>query len=142
LETIDAMGFGADTQKAALVAILKTEALSHVSKFNTPSFENARSLILRFTGFDPFPVMQTRRLNLSAQQTQTRLNEILKVRHAFSHGFPVPSFAWTTRYGVNNRLTKSSVKDASILIMDLASSVDRALGAHLKNIFHSPMAWT
>ena len=124
------------TEGSAVATILLAEASMAKSKFNTPNYENSRDLFLRFTGVDTYPVMASHRLALSGPQTRDRLNEILKVRHSFAHGAPIPAYAWLKRYGTTNRLTKTAVQMVETLITDLVRQVDAALERQLQQVFH------
>lgn len=141
LEAIDAVASGASSEVLWLTSLLREEAVRAVEKFNTPSAENCRMLLLKFTGFDAFSVMASPRLSLPASLARTRLNEILRVRHAFAHGFPIPSYSWTTRYGTQNRLTKRAVRDSQKLIEDFVDRIDVDLAAHIRTAFPSRAVW-
>lgn len=99
IESLDVIARGAAQGELALVNLLRGEAQRAIQKFNTPNAENCRDIVLRFTGFDAFPVMSSRRLGLTSHQARERLNQILKVRHSFAHGHEMPDFPWTTRGG-------------------------------------------
>lgn len=141
LEAIDAVALGANAEVLWLTSLLRGEASRAIEKFNTPNAENCRDLLLRFTGFDAFPAMQSSRLSLPSHLARVRLNEVLKVRHAFAHGFAIPAYSWTTRYGVQNRLTKRAVSDASSLIDDLVSGIDSGLAQHIRTAFPARVIW-
>lgn len=123
------------SEGSAVATILLAEAIAAKSKFNTPNYENSRDLVLRFTGVDTYPVMASNRLTLTGPQTRDRLNEILKVRHSFAHGAPIPAYAWLQRYGTTNRLTKTAVQMVEALLTDLVRNVDIALEQQLKRVF-------
>lgn len=141
IEILDEIASCASAQTASVLSVLRLEAKNNIEKFNTPNFDNSRNLILRFTGFDPYNYMTMSSLGLSAQQTQTRLNEILKLRHAFAHGFSIPNLPWLTRYGVQSRLSKKSVSLAGTSISDLVKSIDAAAANHLRMTYGLPTAW-
>lgn len=135
LEFITCLIDPAQPQKTAIVQLLQLEAKSITSKFNTPNSENSRNLVMRCTGFDPYTFMQSPRLGLNVIQTTARLNEILKVRHSFAHGFSIPNFPWLTRYGHNANLSKKIVQDVDRLISDLVNNIDINIEIHLFNTF-------
>lgn len=141
IEALDIVARGATPGELALVVLLKQEAVRAAEKFNTPNAENCRDLVLRFTGLDAFPVLSSPRLGLAAHPARERLNQILKVRHSFAHGFPIPDYPWTIRAGVRQRLTKRAVLEASWLIEDLVLSLDVALGSHLRAVFPTRSVW-
>lgn len=141
LEAIDAVATGASQDVLLLTSLLRTEAKRSIEKFNTPNAENCRDLLFRFTGFDAFPYMSSRRIGLQANLARVRLNEILRVRHAFAHGFPIPAFSWTTRYGIQNRLTKRAVSEASALIDDFVANIDRELATYIRTAYPLRVVW-
>jgi len=141
MEVVDAIAVGAAVEVGTLALLIKSEVSRAVDKFNTPNSENCRDFILRFTGLDIFPVMTCSRLSMPAHMARARLNEILKVRHAFAHGFAIPAFAWTTRYGTTNRLTKRAVREAQVLINEFVSNVDANLSNHVRAVFTNRILW-
>lgn len=141
IEAIDAVAAGGSGDVLPLATLIRLEANRFIEKFNTPNAENCRELLLRFTGFDAFPVMQSARLNLPSHLARVRLNEVLRVRHAFAHGFPIPAFSWTTRYGIQNRLTKRAVRDSAALIEDFVTNIDRALVGHIQGAYPTRIVW-
>lgn len=141
LEILDEIGLASNPRLNLVLAILKTEAQTATGKFNTPNFENSRTHIYRFTGFDPYNFMFANRAGLNVQQTQTRLNEILRVRHAFAHGFSIPNLSWITRYGIQARLSKKNVRETESIVTDLVGSIDKAAAAHLNSVFGIVVNW-
>ena len=141
IEAIDTIANCSNAEVLLLTMLIKAEAKVAIAKFNTPTAENCRGLLLRFTGFDAFPYMRSQRLSLTAHLARVRLNEILQVRHAFAHGYSVPAYSWTTRYGLKNRLTKNAVIQSSRLIDDFVSNIDSELAKHIKSAFPTRLAW-
>lgn len=141
IEILEAIASCANAQTAAVLSVLQLEAKNNIEKFNTPNFDNSRNLILRFTGFDPYNYMTMGSLGFSVQQTHTRLNEILKIRHAFAHGFAIPNLPWLTRYGVQSRLSKKNVTLAGKSLSDLVKSIDAAAANHLRTTYGLTTGW-
>ncbi len=85
----------------SLHTVAKSIAEKALKKFNTPNWENTRNLLFQHTGYDPINDWIWLNHNMGVQQVKERLNQILKVRHSFAHGFAVPAFSWTqTNAGV------------------------------------------
>lgn len=124
-----------------IIYILKSEAEQEVKKFNTPNFENCRNLLLRFTGYDAYNDMQVMSLKLNSQQTQTRLNEILRVRHSFAHGLAIPNFSWLKKYEIESRLSRNSVDQSAQVIKGLATSIDNGAKKYLEATFKINPRW-
>jgi hypothetical protein len=141
LETIASMADPTNVVGSAVTQILLDEARRNSESFNTPNFENSRNFILRFTGYDPYSAMHSSRQQLTVQQTQTRLNEMLKVRHAFAHALQMPNFQWLSRYGLSSRLTKSAVEDCDDVLSDVVTSIDSGLANYLATTFGVTVNW-
>jgi|GEM_PF-6541051 len=115
---------------------LQIQFKEKTKRLNTPSFDNARNHILEFTGYDPISDWDYPKLNWSHFQVKNRLEEILKVRHSFAHGFPTPPLPWTTSItGGGTRLKLDDIKFNEIIITHLVRTTDRKLEVHLSNNF-------
>lgn len=141
IESMGVIAIGASAGEMVLLGLLRAEAENAVSKFNTPNAENCRDLILRYVGIDIFPIMISKKTNLVAHFARAKLNEILKVRHAFAHGFSIPSYSWTIRYGIQNRLTKRAVSDCHSLVCEFVNNIDLAISAHIGTVFPGRPIW-
>lgn len=141
LEFLDKQIVVSQAKASSFAKILRDEAARAVERFNTPNFSESRNLILRFTGFDAYPVMQSSRLRMTSAQAESRLNEVLKVRHSFAHGHSLPSFVWLTRYAHQSRLTKQAVRNVETLLGDLSVNVDKGLAGHAIATLGGPAVW-
>jgi len=98
-----------------------------LKRFNTPNHENTRTVLLKCTGYDPYPDWIWSRKGWSGLQTREFLNEILKVRHSFAHGFPMPHFEWNTDASGNPFLSCSILKIIEYFFRNLVKKTDRGL---------------
>jgi hypothetical protein len=115
-------------------------ASERLDRTRAPNFDNARSVLVRCTGYDPIGDWNVPRRGLSWQQVQARLNEILKVRHSFAHGLSLPSCSWMpVRHG-KPYLNKRTIEDIRSLIRHLAIKTDSGLARSLKTSFG--VVWT
>jgi hypothetical protein len=105
-----------------------------LESFNTPNWENSRTLLITCTGHDPTPDWAWPQRNLNAVDVHYRLNEILKVRHSFAHGFPIPHFSWTASSGGQVDLTRDSIAMSRAFFRHLAKQTDFSLARHLTGI--------
>lgn len=135
LEFLERLAARLGNPTAAFVLLLRQEAERAARRFRTPDFNNSRDFILRFTGYDPYPDMRSPKLKLEPVQVQTRLGEILKIRHAFAHGTPLPHTSWLQRRGETSKLTKGVVTTISRLLADIVYQIDSGLSQHSKKLF-------
>lgn len=121
-------GVVANPRQPAYLAIhtvaLKSADLA-LEKFNTPNWENTRRLLVTQTGYDPIADWSWRHMNV--QSVQLKMNEIVKVRHSFAHGFPLPSLAWTTSPHGRVALTVSAVRGVEAFFRNLVRKTDRGM---------------
>ncbi|MDI6528284.1 HEPN domain-containing protein [Pseudomonas otitidis] len=111
---------------------LQTQLNEKTKRLNTPNFDNARNHILEFTGYDPIIIWNYPPLNWNSIQAKVRLDEILRIRHSFAHGFPTPSLSWTTSpNGGPPRLTSEDTRFNEIFITYLAKTTDKNLEKYL-----------
>jgi len=121
--------------------ILSDRLEDYLKRFNTPSFENSRNLLVNYTGYDPIGdwVWTARRMNAVA--TRERLNEILKVRHSFAHGFSIPSFSWTQSPSGQVRLTASAIDDVNAFLRFIVKATDNGMKKYIRNHFGINTGW-
>lgn len=60
------------------------------SELNTPSWEKVRELLISITGIDPYTSWIFRPTFSNQQDSKEFFDGVMKVRHAFAHGFSVP----------------------------------------------------
>lgn len=141
VEFLDVLIASSDPKASALAKTLRDEAARAAKRFNTPSFQESRDLVYRFTGFDPLPFLASPRLSMTSAQAQTRLDEVLRVRHAFAHGRPLPNLVWLTRYAHTSRLSRTSVRGVASLLSDLAEGIDSGLSSYASQTFGIAAIW-
>lgn len=125
----------------AIHTIAQQSAQAALSRFNTPNWENSRNIVLLYTGFDPISYWVWPSRGLSSPQVQERLNQILKVRHSFAHGFQLPVYEWTRSPAGKVRLTAEALKYNERFISHLVRSTDKGLKHHIKTQFDVLVLW-
>lgn len=98
-----------------------------VNKFNTPNYENSRNFLFFCTGYDPISDWTNINLFSSNIQVKNYLNEIVKVRHSFAHGVPIPKFSWNQNKQGHVRLTKKDLNTIDSFIYNLVKKTDTGI---------------
>jgi len=126
---------------AALHFIVRENAQLALKRFNTPNWENARDLLLRYSGYDPAPDWNWHTRNLSGEWVKERLNQILQVRHSFAHGHPIPAFPWTQDAKGQLRLTVSALSENEALFGHLVRNTDTGIRQFLLRSYGLTLPW-
>lgn len=119
------------TQYHAVHSLLKEHSKAEINVFNTPNAENARNLLLRYTGFDPWPFWVWPARHMNAVQIRDRLVEILKVRHSFAHGFSMPAYSWNTSSSGHVRLNWAAIAMTDYFFQNLVRRTDSGMRGHI-----------
>ena len=130
-----------DPRLTQLAIISKDIAESEMKRLNTPNFDNSRAMLFLGIGFDPIPIWSWPKQNMTWQQVNAYFNEILKVRHSFAHGFPLPPFNWTQGKNGKIYLTKSAINRVVKLFEHIAESTDKSVSTLLSQQYNIPKPW-
>lgn len=125
----------------AIHEIARTESQNISRRFNTPNWENSRNYLLRTTGFDPISVWVWPARGMTAPLVHERLNEILKVRHAFAHGLGIPSYSWIRTPTGLVRLNISVLKDVEAFFNNLVRRTDKGMKFYIQSRFAKTISW-
>ncbi|MBV5270917.1 MAG: hypothetical protein JZU55_14735 [Afipia sp.] len=126
---------------SAVLGLLQDQMMKSSEKFNTPNWENARQLLVSATGYDPINDWSWRSRRMPGPLLRARLNEILKVRHSFAHGYAMPSFPWNTSSSGDVRLTAQIFADVDAFFVNLVEQTDKGYKVHLLTNFGVAVGW-
>lgn len=130
-----------DAAYHSLHASARAVAESALKKFNTPNWENSRNLLVLHTGFDPLPHWVWPAQRMAVAHVQERLNQILKVRHSFAHGFQIPSFSWTQSPKGSVRLAVEGLRFNERLFRHLVRKTDKEMSAFVSKNYGVMTRW-
>ncbi len=116
----------------AVHSLVKEAAERALIRFNTPNWENTRNLLVQQTGYDPINDWIWNRRGMGVHQVHEKLNEILRVRHSFAHGFPVPAYSWTQSPNGRIRLTNRALLDVGAFFNLMVSVTDKGMQQHIE----------
>jgi hypothetical protein len=125
----------------ALHSSARSVAENSVKRFNTPNWDASRELLAQHTGFDPINSWAWHSRGLGVQQTKERLNQILRVRHSFAHGFDLPPYSWTQDSSGRKRLTREGVYFTEKFFRHLVRQTDGGMKQHIESRYPVRTAW-
>jgi len=107
---------------------------------NTPNWDKTRDLLLTVTGMDPYASWVWSPKYANPTDTKTYFDGILKVRHAFAHGFNIPGDV--PGLLVPGVLDTTYSQDALDCIMFFATKTDELLEHELMHRHDCKTGWT
>lgn len=121
---------------SAVLALLKLISEKEIKRFNTPNSENSRNLLYQHTGYDPINDWQWAKVGMTGIQTRNRLDEILRVRHSFAHGFPIPTdIVWVKNRNSQGNLNVGTLKSVDGFLSHMVKVTDAGMARHLITVF-------
>ncbi|MGQ8876582.1 HEPN domain-containing protein [Delftia sp. NA_296.1] len=134
-----------DPRFSSVHNILQNQLTIALNKFNTPNSNNSRDLFMKYMDFDPWPNWTNMKFNgvtlTASLLVRERLDEILKIRHSFAHGFNIPSYTWNTDSNGNATLNCDILKNTRKLITEICGETDKALSTHISHQHGIPNPW-
>lgn len=127
---------------SAVLALFKAITDREIKHFNTPNAENARNLLYSHTGYDPINDWQWPAGALNGPQCRQRLNEILKVRHSFAHGFAIPTdVQWARHRSTPGKLTVTVLQSVDRFLSHMVKVTDAGMSNHLSAVCGVMVSW-
>jgi hypothetical protein len=130
-----------DPKFHSLYTVAKNNADRAKKKFNTPNYENSRNLLIELTGFDPLPVWVWTDKSMTPLLVNERLNEILKVRHSFAHGFSIPPYSWAASRSGRVVLRVDAVRFVRSFFIHLVTETDIGMSRFLAQNYQVHVIW-
>jgi len=137
----DATANPLDPKFHAIHFIARDTAERELQRFNTPNSENTRNLLIRYTGYDPIGDWIWSARSMSGVAVRQRLNEILRVRHSFAHGFSIPAYTWTQSPTGKVRLTAQAINDVDVFFRHLVAVTDAGMKQHIQTNYSIVVLW-
>lgn len=125
----------------AVYTIAKEAAENALKRFNTPDSKNTRDLLVQCTGYNPTGDWIWTQRRMTGLRVRERLNEILKVRHSFAHGFDMPDYDWTRSPGGKIRLTSKAIQETEAFFKNLVKVTDRGMKTHIESTYDLTNIW-
>ena len=122
-------------------AIARQAAERATERFNTPNWENTQKLLEHCTGHDPINDWIWSRRGMNSFQVRERLNEILRVRHSFAHGFDMPAYNWTQSPSGKVRLTSKAILETEAFFKNLVNVTDTGMETHINLTYGIASIW-
>lgn len=127
---------------SAVLSLLSAITQKETARFNTPSSDNSRELLIKHTGYDPINDWYWPKGQLSGVQARARLDEILKIRHSFAHGFSVPTnISWVKDRNRPGVLNVGALVSVDQFLTHLVFVTDRGMAAHLLLTYGVQPSW-
>ena len=130
-----------DIEYSSLHAGLEAFVKRSLKKFNTPNWENSRNMLVECTGYDPIGDWVWPRASMNGAATRIFLDEILRARHSFSHGFSLPAYSWTTTPKGKRQLNDGSLLRIERFVTHLVANTDKGLAGHARVNYPSRQVW-
>ncbi len=134
-----------DIRFSAMHELLRSQLENELKRFNTPNSENSRNLLLKYAKFDPWPSWTDIKFsgaNITASLvTRSTLDEILRLRHSFAHGFSIPAFHWNTNSTGSATLDCRVLSNTRQFLNQICDKTDRAIAVHISTQHGIPHPW-
>lgn len=141
-ESQKAMSDATNVKLSAALALLGGLTDKEIKKFNTPAADNARTLLIAHTGYDPINDWHWAAGGLNGIQSRERLNEILLIRHSFAHGFSIPtSISWAKNRNQPGKLKIGTLHDVERFLNHLVRQTDSGMCLHITRAFGVAKPW-
>ena len=124
-----------------IYAVARQAVERSTERFNTPNWENTQKFLEQGTGYDSINDWVWSQREMSGLQVRVRLNEILRVRHSFTHGFDIPTYDWTRSPSGNIRLTGKVIQETEAFFKNLVKVTDRGMKTYIEATYDLANIW-
>ena len=124
-----------------IYAVARQAVERSTERFNTPNWENTQKFLEQGTRYDSINDWVWSQREMSGLQVSVRLNEILRVRHSFAHGFDIPTYDWTRSPSGNIRLTGKVIQETEAFFKNLVNITDSGMKAHIELTYGLADIW-
>ena len=138
----DVIADSSDSRFQAIYIVAQQAAKRALERFNTPNWENTRNLLIQCTDYDPISDWIWSRRRMGSSQVHERLNEILRVRHSFAHGYDMPStINWIRSSRGRIRLTSKAIQGTEAFFKNLVNVTDSGMKGHIDQTYGISNIW-
>jgi hypothetical protein len=130
-----------DMRYTALSDLFAPKVEQELKRFNTPKYDNARTLVATCTGYDPINDWNWPARRMGGPAVRILVDEIVNVRHCFAHGTAMKSYDWNTSTAGQVRLTVQALVLVRGIFGHLVSVTDRQLDAHIRATYGLVRSW-
>jgi hypothetical protein len=125
---------GASVGERSTWALANTAAHLATKKFNTPNAKNVADLFEEHLGIAVMAAwsVNTKTATYTSDQSKTRINQWLDIRHKIAHGGSLPSnITWILNPKNKPRLTLALMNEVKAFFHELAKSMDEHVANEL-----------
>ncbi|WP_370968587.1 HEPN domain-containing protein [Amycolatopsis sp. cg9] len=130
-----------DSRYTALADLFIPKVEVELKKFNTPKYDNSRTLIYTSTGYDPINDWNWSQRNMGGPAVKNLVDEIVTVRHHFAHGAPMRAYSWNTGRTGQPRLTDDCLDLVRGLFGHLVRVTDVHVSSHACATYRISKLW-
>lgn len=141
MESLSAASDPLDRRLTAIQDLHRRTVENSVRKFNTPNWQNSRTLVLTTIGYDPINDWNWSARGFNSVTIRVFWDEIIGLRHSFAHGFHLRSHSWLCHAAGCADLQSSCLVLVGAFFTHLVRITDKEVGAHLRATYGPQFGW-